>query len=111
MAQNRAILTLRRRFSLGFSKCRWLRASFSVPSRSRRFFNRRNARSTGSPFFSLISVNPFSHPLQNSAPPGLAAGRRFLSQAQNLVLPGRPVNGQNRAELRSQGRSKVELAE
>jgi hypothetical protein len=33
-----------------------LRTSFKVPSRSIFFFNRRNALSTGSPFFNLISV-------------------------------------------------------
>src|SRR6185503_2608951 len=57
MAENRAAFSLRRRRSLGFSKCRWLRTSLRVPSRSIFFFNRRNARSTDSPFFSLISVN------------------------------------------------------
>jgi hypothetical protein len=34
-----------------------LRTTFKVPSRSTFFFSRRNARSTGSPFFNLISVN------------------------------------------------------
>ena len=57
MAENRATFSLRRRFSLGFSKCRWPRTTRNVPSRSTFFFSRRNARSTGSPFFSLISVN------------------------------------------------------
>ena len=56
MAEKRAAFILRRRRSLGFSKCRWLRTSFKVPSRSIFFFKRRNALSTGSPFFSLISV-------------------------------------------------------
>src|SRR5215471_5555182 len=56
MAENRAAFSLRRRRSLGFSKCRWLRTIFSVPSRSIFFFNRRSAFSTDSPFFSLISV-------------------------------------------------------
>jgi len=60
MAEKRAAFILRRRRSLGFSKCRWLRTSFKVPSRSIFFFNRRNARSTDSPFLSLISVK-FSH--------------------------------------------------
>ena len=60
MAENRAAFILRRRRSLGFSKCRWLRTSFSVPSRSSFFFNRRSALSTDSPFFSLISVKRFS---------------------------------------------------
>src|SRR6185436_4595773 len=57
MAEKRAAFIFRRLRSLGFSKCRWLRTSFSVPSRSSFFFNRRNALSTDSPFFSLISVN------------------------------------------------------
>src|SRR5271165_3577089 len=57
MAENRAAFILRRLRSLGFSKCRWLRTTFNVPSRSIFFFNRRRAFSTGSPFFSLISVN------------------------------------------------------
>jgi hypothetical protein len=65
MAENLAIFIFRRRLSLGFSKCRWLRTSFRVPSRSMRFFNRRKARSTGSPFFNLISVNPSSLPLRD----------------------------------------------
>jgi hypothetical protein len=56
MAENRAIFSLRRRLALGFSKRRLSRTALSVPSRSIFFFNRRNARSTGSPFFSLISV-------------------------------------------------------
>ncbi len=56
MAEKRAAFILRRLRSLGFSKCRWLRTSLSVPSRSIFFFNRRSALSTDSPFFSLISV-------------------------------------------------------
>src|SRR2546425_10995720 len=64
MAENRAAFSLRRRRSLGFSKCRWLRTVFKVPSRSIFFFNRRRALSTGSPFFNLISVKSQSHPFQ-----------------------------------------------
>src|SRR6516162_6080164 len=64
MAENRAAFSLRRRFSLGFSKCRWLRTTFKVPSRSIFFFNRRRAFSTDSPFFNLISVKTRSLPLQ-----------------------------------------------
>ncbi len=56
MAEKRATFILRRFFSLGFSKWRWFRTSFKVPSRSMRFFKRRNAFSTDSPFFNLISV-------------------------------------------------------
>src|SRR2546430_421242 len=58
MAEKRAAFSLRRRRSLGFSKCRWLRTTFKVPSRSIFFLRRRRALSTDSPFFSLISVNP-----------------------------------------------------
>ena len=58
IAENRAAFSLRRRRSLGFSKCRWLRTTLRVPSRSIFFFNRRRALSTDSPFLSLISVNP-----------------------------------------------------
>src|SRR5687767_949985 len=64
MAEKRAAFILRRLRSLGFSKCRWLRTSFSVPSRSIFFFNRRSAFSTDSPFLSLISVNSNSLPLR-----------------------------------------------
>src|SRR6266545_8260668 len=67
MALKRAAFSLRRRRSLGFSKCRWLRTSFNVPSRSIFFFNRRSARSTDSPFFSLISVNSNSLPSRDRA--------------------------------------------
>src|SRR6267154_4504112 len=59
MAEKRAAFILRRLRSLGFSKCRWLRTSFKVPSRSIFFFNRRRALSTASPFFNLISVKHF----------------------------------------------------
>src|SRR3954463_3680288 len=62
MAEKRATFILRRFFSLGFSKWRWLRTSFKVPSRSMRFFKRRNAFSTDSPFFNLISVKLDSLP-------------------------------------------------
>src|SRR5258706_2361129 len=56
MAENRAAFSLRRRRSLGFSKCRWVRTTLSVPSRSIFFLSRRRALSTDSPFFNLISV-------------------------------------------------------
>lgn len=68
MALNFATFICRRRFSLGFSKCRWFRTSFKVPSRSTFFFSRRNARSTGSPFFSLTSLTSRSHPFATSGP-------------------------------------------
>lgn len=56
MAEKRAAFSLRRRLSLGFSKCRLLRTTRKVPSRSSLFFIRRRALSTDSPFLSLISV-------------------------------------------------------
>ena len=91
MAENRAAFSLRRRRSLGFSKCRWLRTSFSVPSRSIFFFNRRNARSTDSPFFSLISVNS-THILSGTGrlnrqllPKGLAVRGGTLGRGKQSV--------------------------
>src|SRR5262249_53884344 len=63
MAEKRAAFSLRRRRSLGFSKCRWLRTTLRVPSRSIFFFKRRRAFSTDSPFLSLISVKLYSLPL------------------------------------------------
>ena len=76
MAENRAAFSLRRRRSLGFSKCRWLRTTFNVPSRSIFFFNRRSAFSTGSPFLSLISVKTLSLPLQRPRDTPDLHGRR-----------------------------------
>lgn len=76
MAENRAAFSLRRRRSLGFSKCRRVRATFKVPSRSTFFFSRRNARSTGSLFLSLISVKTLSHPLQGLLDSSGLDGRR-----------------------------------
>lgn len=74
MAEKRAAFILRRRRALGFSKCRWLRTSFKVPSRSIFFLRRRRALSTGSPFFNLISVNnPLFSLAINGKPSWLAA--------------------------------------
>src|SRR6266478_1144435 len=56
MAEKRAALVLRRFLALGFSKRRWRRTCSRVCSRSSFFLSRRRAFSTGSPFFSLISV-------------------------------------------------------
>lgn len=56
MAANRAAFSLRRRRALGFSKRLRSRNCFKVCSRSNFFLSRRIARSTGSPFFSFISV-------------------------------------------------------
>src|SRR5208283_1260792 len=94
MAEKRAAFILRRFRSLGFSKCRWLRTSFNVPSRSIFFFNRRRALSTGSPFFNLISVKN-SHFLSrftvnlHEAP--------SLRQAPTMRCPGPAVNRQKQA--------------
>src|SRR5262245_38659460 len=80
MAENRAAFSLRRRRSLGFSKCRWLRTTLSVPSRSIFFFNRRRAFSTDSPFFNLISVK-LTHFLSSpTGIRGLHGSRVRLSQ-------------------------------
>ena len=97
MAENRAAFILRRRRSLGFSKCRWLRTTLSVPSRSIFFFNRRRAFSTGSPFFSLISVKSI-HIL--SADLGTRAGldwpgRSSSVELERLFSGGACVNAQN----------------
>src|ERR1700691_1057031 len=99
IAEKRAAFILRRRRSLGFSKCRWLRTVLSVPSRSIFFFNRRRAFSTGSPFFSLISVKSIhflSIDLGTSCPeyrlpPSSVRGRSVFS-------PRIDVNRQKRAE-------------
>ena len=96
MAVNFATLSLRRFFSLGFSKRRWLRTSFRVPSRSIFFFNRRSAFSTGSPFLSLISVKTVSLPSQSAAR-GLnwrTASPVRVRRRQSSSLPS-PVNRQN----------------
>src|SRR5258706_16412268 len=86
MAENRAVSSLRRRRSLGFSKCRLARAAFKVPSRSTLFFKRRRALSTASPFLSLISVK-----LVTSSP--ITSGKRSswtpfsrLGQPQSIFL-------------------------
>src|SRR5215471_11664601 len=84
IAENRAAFSLRRRLSLGFSKCRWLRTTFKVPSRSIFFFNRRRAFSTDSPFFNLISVKTLSLPLQRLLD---SAGRH--DRRSSLVRPER----------------------
>src|ERR1043166_1581566 len=96
MAENRAAFSLRRRRSLGFSKCRWLRTTLSVPSRSIFFFNRRSAFSTDSPFFSLISVK-LSHFLSETAGTGGLHGApvRF-GRAKESIFARRNVNRQKR---------------
>ena len=101
MAENRAAFSLRRRFSLGFSKCRWLRTTFSVPSRSIFFLSRRSAFSTDSPFLSLISVNP-SHFLSiDSGEPAVLPARHFHRLAQSICLiPGLSTGKTGAAKLR-----------
>src|SRR5262245_57039849 len=100
MAENRATFSLRRLRSLGFSKWRRARAVFNVPSRSTFFFNRRSARSTGSLFFSLISVK-IVHFLSYR---GLSrpSWQAFLfGQAQKDIDQNEVVNsGESRVELR-----------
>jgi len=54
-----------------------------VPSRSTFFFSRRNARSTGSPFFNLISVNA-THFLSGAR---MSAYRRARKWARSIVCP------------------------
>src|SRR6266542_5856175 len=93
MAENRAAFILRRRRSLGFSKCRWLRTSFRTPSRSIFFFNRRSAFSTDSPFVSLISVNADSLPLRDLGAHGQSSPvSAFKSGGKRVVLAGNRVN-------------------
>src|SRR3954447_3411242 len=104
MAEKRAAFILRRLRSLGFSKCRWLRTSLSVPSRSIFFFNRRNALSTDSPFLSLISVNCThflsgaseghwrSSPELGSMRRVRVAGRRGVSNGKKGLLASNPAN-------------------
>src|SRR6185503_18477783 len=96
MAEKRAAFILRRRRSLGFSKCRWLRTSFSVPSRSIFFFNRRNALSTDSPFLSLISVNWYSLPLRAIGKSQRSSLVFFRNAARESSRKRSCVNGQNR---------------
>src|SRR5580700_10948896 len=92
MAEKRAAFILRRRRSLGFSKCRWLRTVLSVPSRSIFFFNRRRAFSTGSPFFSLISVNPIHFLSADFGAAGLHDQRTLFSQAEESIFMPNRVN-------------------
>src|SRR6266576_449652 len=56
IAEKRAALVFRRFLALGFSKRRCRRTCCRVCSRSSFFLSRRRAFSTGSPFFSLISL-------------------------------------------------------
>src|ERR1035438_296101 len=86
MAENRATFSLRRRFSLGFSKVRRWRTTLSVPSRSIFFFNRRNALSTGSPFLSFISVKLIHFLSRRLGRHGLHGARIRLSQGQGAYF-------------------------
>ena len=88
MAENRATFSLRRRFSLGFSKVRRWRTILSVPSRSIFFFKRRNALSTGSPFLSLISVKLIHFLSRRLGTHGLHGARVRLSQGQGEYFFG-----------------------
>src|ERR1051326_3961230 len=95
MAEKRAAFSLRRRRSLGFSKCRWLRTVFKVPSRSIFFFSRRRALSTDSPFLSFISVKLFSLPLQRPLKQAIQAAMLLSGQTQKSISSQRVVNGQS----------------
>ena len=96
MAEKRAAFIFLRLRSLGFSKCRWLRTSFKVPSRSIFFFSRRNALSTGSPFFSLISVKN-SHFLSKFVCPSWI----HLKWPVKMQPSGADVNEQNASEVKT----------
>ena len=97
MAENRATFSLRRRFALGFSKRRLSRTVCIVPSRSIFFFNRRNARSTGSPFFNLISVK-FIHFLSRKPGRNCLNGwfPSWVRAVEDIFAP-KKVNGQKEA--------------
>jgi hypothetical protein len=97
MAENRAAFILRRRRSLGFSKCRRVRTCFNVPSRSILFFNRRKALSTGSLFFNLISLKPihFLSQCRGHTTPAVTAGD-YPVNACRLVFRWGGVNRQKR---------------
>jgi len=85
MAEKRAAFILRRFRSLGFSKCRWLRTSFKVPSRSILFFRRRSALSTDSPFLSLISVTVCHFlPLITGLAPAFIDGGCLVSEPEKV---------------------------
>src|SRR3954468_12983857 len=99
MAENRAAFSLRRRRSLGFSKCLWLRTTLSVPSRSILFFNRRSAFSTGSPFFSLISVKLFTSSPKDGGHCRHHGGRSASVRIVEGIFEKRKVNRQNQPRL------------
>jgi hypothetical protein len=100
MAEKRAAFSFRRRFSLGFSKCRWLRTVRKVPSRSSFFLSRRKAFSTDSPFLSLISVKTRSHPLQRLGIRRPTGPALLFSQAEEPKVGSMNVNGQNHEKTR-----------
>ena len=92
MAEKRATFSLRRRTADGFSNCRRIRTDLSVPSRSTFFFSRRNARSTGSPFLSLISVNALTSSLgagkncDGAVPANLGTRRIYFGGVKSMYL-------------------------
>src|SRR5213075_352132 len=97
MAEKRAAFSLRRRRSLGFSKCRWLRTTFKVPSRSIFFFRRRRALSTDSPFLSLISVNPIHFLSKIPGVTNVLHGQCSASvRTDRVFLKGEKSNGKKR---------------
>src|ERR1051325_6071299 len=94
MAENRATFSLRRRFSLGFSKVRRWRTTLSVPSRSIFFFKRRRALSTGSPFLSLISVKTIHILSKRTGGNADLHGRQSPSvRAGRVFYPAKKSNG------------------
>ena len=96
MAENRATFSLRRRVALGFSKRRLSRTALRVPSRSIFFFNRRNARSTGSPFFNLISVKSIHFLSENTRAEQPSWRVPLLGGAVKSIFGEEKVNGQKR---------------
>src|SRR6266581_1129125 len=108
MAENRAAFSLRRRRSLGFSKCRWFRTTFNVPSRSIFFLSRRRTFSTDSPFLSLISVNTF-HFLSKDLgiPPAFIAGAPLQSGARAYFLAPSCQPSKRPASARSEGQARI----
>ena len=75
MAEKRAAFILRRRRSLGFSKCRWLRTSLSVPSRSIFFFQAPQRLINGFAFFQSDFGQKLSLPLSHRRAAFMAAAR------------------------------------
>jgi hypothetical protein len=67
-----------------------------------RFFKRRKAFSTDSPFFNLISVNADSLPSDDLSGPAAGDSSTILPtvRGRTVVFPGNAVNLQNRLNFR-----------